>query len=269
VLVTEYPAPASMVDDEISWDNLDNIYINKFYRYSPSNPTHYHKITAYDRILTPHEIVDIYNNSQPPIVSELPTLDWNFNGDLTDTVNSVEFNNPYGIDITSEFANVNTMGTFPNPTNYLFANVPVALLSSFLKTLMFRFKALDGFHPSVHFVFSTFLGNQDNDLGMMVRVVGDNVVINFHETNHSDGTKNTLHEATHVIKGAPSIFFDEFVHMVIVLDHTNNFITTYINGIRNDSTDALVSGTTQVELDQGTCWGNGSTIQFLINRWAN
>jgi hypothetical protein len=212
-----------------------------------------------------HEIVDKCNESQPPIVVDIPVLNWDFNGNLIDAVNSIEFNNPYGIDITREYVNVNTMGSFPDPTNYLFASMPVGLLSSFSKTLMFRFKALDGFHPAVHFVFSTFLGNQENDLGMMVRVVGNDIVINFHGTNHPDGTKNTLHEATHVIKGAPSIIFDEFVHMVIVLDHTNNFITTYINGIRNDSTDALVSGTTQVELDQGTYWGGGSELQFLIN----
>jgi hypothetical protein len=164
---------------------------------------------------------------------------------------------------------LNTTGPFPDANNYLNADVPVALLSNFSKSLMFRFKLLDGFHPGVHFSFSTFLGNQANEYGIMVRVVGNNVEIRFHGTNEADGTKNTLHSVNHLITGAPSVTFDEFCHLVVVLDHTTNFITTYINGIRNASTNALVGGTTTTETDAGTYYGPGTTVPFYINRWAN
>ena len=83
------------------------------------------------------------------------------------------------------------------------------------------------------------------------------------------GANNTLHSVNHPIRGAPEVIFDEFCHVVIVLDHTNNFITTYINGVQNASTNALVSGTTAEELAQGTYYGSGTTIPFCVNRWAN
>ena len=57
-------APAGNEAEVISWENSDNLYVNRFFRYSPFQPAHYHKISVYDKILTLPEIVDIYNASQ-------------------------------------------------------------------------------------------------------------------------------------------------------------------------------------------------------------
>jgi hypothetical protein len=61
VLLGEYPAPASYVDDVIDWSTSDNIYVNQFHKYTPANPTHYHKISVYDKILSQTGITKIYN----------------------------------------------------------------------------------------------------------------------------------------------------------------------------------------------------------------
>jgi hypothetical protein len=113
-------APASFVDDVIDWSTSDNLYVNRFYTYSPFQPAHYHKISVYDKILTPHEIVDIYNASQPSIIIDSPVLNWDFNGSLIDTVESVEFQNDFGIVITGEHAVIDQSGD----SYYLKANVP-------------------------------------------------------------------------------------------------------------------------------------------------
>jgi hypothetical protein len=57
-------APASYVDWVINWSTSDNLYVNRFYTYSPSNPTHFHKISIYDKVLTLEEVEDIYDESQ-------------------------------------------------------------------------------------------------------------------------------------------------------------------------------------------------------------
>jgi hypothetical protein len=265
VLLSPVIANPAFVDDVIDWSTSDNLYVNRFFTYSPFAPAHYHKISAYDKILTHHEIVDIYNASQPSIVADLPVLNWNFNGTLIDTVESIEFNNQFGIVITPEHAVIDQIGN----SYYLKADVDVTFLSKFSKTLMFRFKSLEGFHPAVRFSFLTYLGNPDNEYGIVVRVVGNNVEIRFHGTNEAGGAKNTLHSVNHIITGAPAILFDAFCHLVVVLDHTDNFITTFLNGLQNASTNALVGGTTTAETDAGTYYGPGTTVPFYINRWAN
>jgi hypothetical protein len=163
VFIGEVSAPASFVDNVIDWSTSDNIYVNQFHRYTPWENTHYHKISVYDKILTPHEIVNIYNErSQPPIVADLPVLDWNFNGNLIDSVNSIEFNNPFDIEITETYANINRSGQH----YYLHAEVSVELLSQCSMSLMFRFKALPGFHNTIDFVFSTYHGPPDHRRGL-------------------------------------------------------------------------------------------------------
>jgi hypothetical protein len=43
----------------IDWSTADNLYVNK----SQNQNSDYHKISAYNKILTLEEIVDIYNAS--------------------------------------------------------------------------------------------------------------------------------------------------------------------------------------------------------------
>ena len=196
-------------------------------------------------------------------MADLPVLNWNFNGTLIDTVESVEFNNQFGIEITSEYVNINQSGG----NYYLEADVPVALLSKFSKTLMFRFKCLPDFHGTVNFSFSTDAGTGSSQAGFWTRILGSRVDAEFYGTPNTDGSTNILHSINHEITGGLPIIFDDWCHLCIVLDHTNNFVTTYINGSENVTTNALVGGSTQAETDAGTYYGSGSTMPFFINRW--
>jgi hypothetical protein len=110
VLLSEASAPAGYVDDVIDWSTVNNIYANRFHTYSPSAPTHYHKISAYDKILTQYEISTLYYETQSSIVKDLPVLYWNYNNQLVDSVNSVVFQNDFGIDISNNYIDLNQSG---------------------------------------------------------------------------------------------------------------------------------------------------------------
>jgi hypothetical protein len=83
VFLSSIIAPASVVDDVIDWSTADNIYVNQSYRFNILYPTQYHKISVYDKILTQNEIVDIYDEAQPPpptpVVDPNLLFDVNFN----------------------------------------------------------------------------------------------------------------------------------------------------------------------------------------------
>jgi hypothetical protein len=57
-------APAGNENEVISWEKSTNLYINRFFRYTPVQPTHTHRIAAFDKVLTEQEVEDIYNASQ-------------------------------------------------------------------------------------------------------------------------------------------------------------------------------------------------------------
>jgi hypothetical protein len=61
-LVTQNAAPANDVNEVIDCSTSDNIYFHQFHRYTPYQDTHYHKLAVYDRILTPNEILEMYND---------------------------------------------------------------------------------------------------------------------------------------------------------------------------------------------------------------
>jgi hypothetical protein len=63
VFLSSITANPAFVDDEIDWSTADNIYVNKSIRFYAINPTYYHKISAYDKILTLEEIEEIYKNT--------------------------------------------------------------------------------------------------------------------------------------------------------------------------------------------------------------
>jgi hypothetical protein len=134
---------------------------------------------------------------------------------------------------------------------------------------MFRFKSLSGFSNVVNFVFSTYEEESNLRHGIIIRVIYDNIQIAFHGKNNPEGRANILYSAYHATAGGFPIIYDEYCHMTVVLDSSNNFITSYINGVVNSSTDALTSRTTQAELDIGTFYGEGATtVPFFINKYA-
>jgi len=60
VFLSSIVANPAFVDDVIDWSTTDNIYVNKSWRFFAINPVYYHKISAYDKILTLEEIEEIY-----------------------------------------------------------------------------------------------------------------------------------------------------------------------------------------------------------------
>jgi hypothetical protein len=244
--------------DPIFYSADSTLLLNKITVLGNSEEAQYHRVFSYDKVLTQSEVLTMYDEAQ----IEPAVLDWNFNGNHIDTVNSIEFTNPYDIQIVDNKVVIDQAG----PSYFLKADIPKDLVSKFSKTLMFRFKSLPGFSETINFNFSTYEGDFFLRNGIMVRIIRNNIQIGFYGTNKPDGGVNTLHSVYQAIEGFPNVIFDEFCHMVIVLDHTNNFITTYINGNLNSSTNALASDVTQTLLDQGTYYGDGATVPFFINK---
>jgi hypothetical protein len=199
----------------------------------------------------------------PPINPTIPTLHWDYET-FYDNQNAVEFTNPFNIQLVDGKAVIDQAG----PNYYLKANVPIELVSPFSKSLMFRFKSSTDFTNVINFVFSTYEGSGSDKYGIMIRVIYDNIQIEFGGQTDPEGRSNILHSAYHPITGSYPIIYDEYCHMVVVLDHTNNFVTSYINGVLNMSANALITGTSQTELDIGTFYGNGATVPFFINKWV-
>jgi hypothetical protein len=123
-------APAGNEAEVISWANSDNLYVNRFFKYTPWADAHYHRIAVFDKILTPHEIVNIYNVSQPgytppppptpPTPPIPPTLHWDFTT-LYDNNQAAEFTNPFNIQIVDEKAVIDRTG----PNYYLKSHIPI------------------------------------------------------------------------------------------------------------------------------------------------
>jgi hypothetical protein len=126
--------------------------------------------------------------------------------------------------MSNNYADINE----PGENYFLKADIPVALVSKFSKTLMFRFKSLPDFHATVNFSFSTYEGEPSIQYGFMIIILSNFIQAQFYGTNNPDGTTNTLHSVFHAIAGGKPVFFDDFVHMTVILDHTNNFITSNI-----------------------------------------
>jgi hypothetical protein len=241
-------------------------FINKGSVWGDGNAL-YDDFKFFNKALTQEEVIHYYNLSltnlppPPPLVVIEPILHWDFET-TWDNKQAVEFTNPYNIQLTYGKAVVNQLG----PYYYLKANVPIELVSRFSKTLMFRFKSLPGFAGNTHFKFSTYEGNFYARNGINIDIVPSGIRAVFNGTNSIDhGGVRNLTGAVHAIPGGLSTLYDNFVHLVVVFDHTDFSITTYINGNINLSTIYVNADATQEEIDQGTYFGNGPTVPFIIN----
>jgi hypothetical protein len=165
-----------------------------------------------------------------------------------------------GIEIVNEKA----VADLPGPLHYLRAFASIEFVSKFSKSLMFRFKSIAGMDPDVDFVFSTFAGDPRFALGFAVRVFTGAVETTVYGGyNPSGGQTKPIYSALHPISGYPNVIFNEFCHMTVTIDTATGFITTYINGVQNGSTNAVTSGTTQAELDEGDYYGDPASINFV------
>jgi hypothetical protein len=198
----------------------------------------------------------------PGFVATPQTLSWDFR-DFFDTKQGIEFV-PIpsdGVEIIDQKAVVD----LPGPLHYLRGFVPVAFVSKFSKTLMFRFKSIAAMDPNVDFVFSTFSGDARFALGFAIRVFNGAIETKVYGGYNPSGTKQ-IYSALHPIPGYPSVIFNQYVHMCVVINTATGFITTYINGVQAGSTNAVTSGTTQAELDAGEYHAGVSFLPFFVNK---
>jgi hypothetical protein len=198
----------------------------------------------------------------PGFVATQPTLSWDFR-DFIDTKQGIEFV-PIpsdGVEIIDQKAVVD----LPGPLHYLRGFVPVALVSKFSKSMIFRFKSIPAMDPDVDFVFSTFSGDDRFALGFAVRVFNGAIETKVYGGYGPSGSK-PIYSALHPIPGYPSVIFNQYANMAVVVDTSNGFITTYINGVQVGSTNAVTAGTTQAELDAGEHHGGVSFLPFFVNK---
>jgi len=198
----------------------------------------------------------------PGFVATQPTLSWDFR-DFFDTKQGIEF-----VPIPSDGVRIidqKAVVDLPGPLHYLRGFVPVALVSKFSKTLMFRFKSILNMDANVDFVFSTFSGDDRFALGFAVRVFNGAIETKVYGGYGPSGSK-PIYSALHPIPGYPSVIFNEYAHMAVVIDTATGFITTYINGVQVGSTNAVTAGTTQAELDAGEHHGGVSFLPFFVNK---
>jgi hypothetical protein len=147
--------------------------------------------------------------------------------------------------------------------------IPSNLISKFSKSLMFDSKALNSGDP-INFVFSTYTGFSSRREGIVLRLIDGNIEFELHGVKQApDYNTNTLHSIYEPITGFPGVIFDEFCHLVITFNHTDNMIKTYINGALNSSTNAFVSGGPSADLALGTYYGGHANVVFFINKWVD
>jgi hypothetical protein len=198
----------------------------------------------------------------PVFVATQPTLSWDFR-DFFDTKQGIQFS-PIpadGVELIDQKAVVD----LPGPLHYLRGFVPVALVSKFSKSMIFRFKSIPGMDANVDFVFSTFSGDARFALGFAVRVFNGAIETKVYGGYGPSGSKE-IYNAFHQIPGYPSVIFNQYANMAVVINTATGFITSYINGVQVGSTNAVTAGTTQAELDAGEHHGGVSFLPFFVNK---
>jgi hypothetical protein len=71
-------ATADVQNSAIDWSTSDGIYLNMSFVYTPVEMTEFHKMTIYDRVLTPGEILRLYNSRSGVVVDPSLVFDINF-----------------------------------------------------------------------------------------------------------------------------------------------------------------------------------------------
>jgi hypothetical protein len=203
----------------------------------------------------------------PGFVATPSTLHWDFRDfiDLKQGITFVPIPSD-GIKIVDQKA----VADLPGPLHYLRAFVPIEFVSKFSKSLIFRFKSIAGMDPNVDFIFSSFSGDVRFALGFAIRVFNGAIETTVYGGyNPSGGQTKPIYSALHPISGYPNVIFDEYVHMTVVINTATGFITSYINGVQNGSTNAVTSGTTQAELDAGEYHADVTDLPFFVNKHAD
>jgi len=197
-----------------------------------------------------------------PINPTIPDMHWDYET-FYDNQNAVEFSN-YNVNIVDGKAVIDA------PTDFLLAFIPSALVSKFSISLIFNFKALNS-GDNINFIFTTFTGFSSRRQGIMLRVINGRIEFELHGKNGPAPNyyTNTLYRINEPITGFPNVIFDEFCNLAITFDYNTKIIKTYINGVLNSSTNALVSGVNLKDVLLGTNFGGNTNVNFFINLWVD
>jgi hypothetical protein len=66
-------------NSSIDWSTSDGIYLNMSFVHTPTNDTEFHRMSIYNRVLTPTEVRRLYNNRSGIVVDPNLVFDINFN----------------------------------------------------------------------------------------------------------------------------------------------------------------------------------------------
>jgi hypothetical protein len=176
------------INDMIDWSTSDNLYINKSHRFYAINPVYYHKITAYDKVLTPIEIEEIYENTKSLLeVDFLQNAQNRFqslglaNSVVTTSSQSFTFNadNQFVTIASNVYLNI-------KPSNWS-ALVPAIQASSQIKFKLFI--------PSGTDLWKFLIGDYFVDSGFYIRLYGNSPNTNLefllmHDASANGGRSN-------------------------------------------------------------------------------
>jgi hypothetical protein len=66
-------------NSSIDWSTSDGIYLNMSFVHTPTNDTEFHRVSIYNRVLTPGEVLRLYNTRSGIVVDPSLVFDTNFN----------------------------------------------------------------------------------------------------------------------------------------------------------------------------------------------
>ena len=192
-------------------------------------------------------------------------LHFDFQNNLYDNIQATKLSNIFNVDSSNGYLDFNRPGNY-----FMIGDVPSEFCSKFSISLMFRFKARTiGAPNNIDFVFTTYAANDIRREGIMTRIVDGNIEVNLYGNLYPPlYPSNLMHTITVPIAGYPAVIFDEFCHMVFTFDHETHIIKTFINGVLNSSTYALVAGTSAADLAIGTFYGGYGHVTLHINKWT-
>jgi hypothetical protein len=64
VLLSTASAHPDLINEVISWETAESIYINRYHVYGPTENTDYHRLAIFDRTLAQDEVLVLHNESQ-------------------------------------------------------------------------------------------------------------------------------------------------------------------------------------------------------------
>jgi hypothetical protein len=199
----------------------------------------------------------------PARVLTPPELSWNFDT-FIDSQSGIVF---YNFGVTNI---VNGKAVIDKGFAFLYADVPLAQISKFSKSIIINFKPLRP-NDSVNFLLKmSHAGSPQRRDGLMMRVVDGHIDFQLHgpKSPSPDFFTNTLHSIYEPITGFPDVLLNKFCNLAVTFDHTTDIVKTYINGVLNSETYARVASASAEDVALGTDFYVTTFVPIYINRWV-